>query len=202
MILTARSDFLPGVVRPFRHPGDLGAERVEPLVDALVAALDLVDVVDDAGALRRRARQSPSPCRRGCRATPSARPQRLGPATIARCGSHSTIRAPMRSACRQRTAATRTSSRESGPCLRTGSRRRWRSTSHRPGMPATAVLELGTWPPRSCRTRRSWPRDHNRPRPAGREMPSRSKPSRCCAMLVPGPTPSIVIDRSSPRRAR
>src|SRR4051794_15311878 len=36
---------------PFRHAPDLRAERIQPFVDTLVAALDLVGVVDRGGAL-------------------------------------------------------------------------------------------------------------------------------------------------------
>src|SRR3954467_6403982 len=41
-------------VRLSIHPFDLGAEGAQPLVDALVAALDLPDVVDRAGAVGRK----------------------------------------------------------------------------------------------------------------------------------------------------
>src|SRR5258708_16586396 len=37
--------------RPLRHPGNLGAKRVQPFLDALIAALDLVGIVDGGGAL-------------------------------------------------------------------------------------------------------------------------------------------------------
>src|ERR1700684_161149 len=40
-----------GAVRPLRHAPDSGAEGVEPLVDALIAAFDLVGIVDGADAL-------------------------------------------------------------------------------------------------------------------------------------------------------
>src|SRR4051812_22502370 len=41
----------------FRHAPDLRAERIQPFVDALVAALDLVGVVDRGGALGADGRQ-------------------------------------------------------------------------------------------------------------------------------------------------
>ena len=80
-----------------RSPRSITApSAVEPLVDPLVAALDLADVVDGAGALGARARRGASPSRRGCPGSrPCRRAARDGPATTARCGSHSTMRAPI-----------------------------------------------------------------------------------------------------------
>src|SRR5580693_6953742 len=42
---------LSRLASPLRHPRDPGAERVEALFDALIAALDLIGVVDGADAL-------------------------------------------------------------------------------------------------------------------------------------------------------
>ena len=72
------------------------AERAEALVDALVAALDLADVVDGALALGAQRgeqhRHAGADVRRfdACR-----RAAATGPTTSARCGSQSTMRAPM-----------------------------------------------------------------------------------------------------------
>src|SRR5579859_4792123 len=44
-------------IYPRRHAGDPGAERVEPFVDALIPAFDLVGIVDGRDALGARRRQ-------------------------------------------------------------------------------------------------------------------------------------------------
>ena len=69
-VLAARCSALGSVI----HALDLGPERAQPLVDPLVAPLDLADVVDGARARPRRAPRAASPCRRGCRATRPCRP--------------------------------------------------------------------------------------------------------------------------------
>ncbi len=51
---------------------DAGAERPQPLVDALVALVDLVRRRRSSRCPRRRAPRSPSPCRRECRGSTSA----------------------------------------------------------------------------------------------------------------------------------
>src|SRR2546426_3724411 len=76
-----------------------------------------------------RARPATSPCRRGCRdsrpaarATPRAPRSRRDADRTKRCAH------PYRSACRRKTAATRTAFRTRAAVLRTGSPRRWRWT--------------------------------------------------------------------------
>ena len=51
---------------------DPGAERAQALVDPLVASVDLADVADRRDALGARGSRSASPCRHGCRGSPSA----------------------------------------------------------------------------------------------------------------------------------
>src|SRR6186997_1597131 len=46
------SNRLSGLARSHRHPRDPGAERIEPLLDPLIAAFDLVGIVDGRGAFR------------------------------------------------------------------------------------------------------------------------------------------------------
>ena len=75
---------------------DRGAERAQPLVDALVALVDLGARCRSSTFPRRRALRAASPCRRGCRGSPSAAPTSCaGPVTTARCGSQRMIRAPI-----------------------------------------------------------------------------------------------------------
>ena len=75
-------------------PLDGDAQRPEPLVDPLVAALDLADVVDGARPLRARAAMTIAmPARMS--GLPGRAAQLAGPETTARWGSQRTIRAPM-----------------------------------------------------------------------------------------------------------
>ena len=174
--------------RPRRHPPDAGAERVEPLVDALVAALDLPDVVDRAlcPSAHSAAISIAMPARMSGDSTASPRSWRRA-ATTARCGSHSTMRAPMP------ISLSTKNSRDSNifSCIRIMPSHCVAVTiaiditsagKRRPGLVLElrhVAAEVGADPPRLLGRRRSRSSPSIR-----RTMPSRSKPSRMRAQVL------------------
>ena len=140
-------------------PLDVRAERAQALVDALVAAVDLTDVADRRACPRRRARRSPSPCRRGCPGSrAAARTSVAGPVTTTRCGSQRMIRAPIETSLstKNRRLSNIFSKTSTVPraCVAATTAIEVRSAGNAGQMPLSI---FGICPPRSSTIRRSWP---------------------------------------------
>ena len=76
----------------------LGSQRTQTIVDVLVASVDLVNVVDGALAFRAQAaisKLTPARMSGDVMVTPRKLALRSRPMTVARCGSHRMIWAPM-----------------------------------------------------------------------------------------------------------
>src|SRR5258708_14046452 len=76
--LSRRSNCATSADAAILHALDVGAQRAQPLIDALVAALDLPDVVDDALAVRAQGRQEHRHARANVRRLDAPGPALLG----------------------------------------------------------------------------------------------------------------------------